>query len=129
MGKTLLELVLPRLARPLYQHLEQFQTGVIDEPQFSARFEAVLSQQHSWLSKRKGMTEPRAAIAIHAAVLILSRPGLRLEAEEKKVPVEVLEMKAIREAADDVAESYGMKSNRVADSIARLVILYGDYGE
>jgi hypothetical protein len=126
MGKTLLELVLPRLAQPLYRHLEQFQTGVIDDSQFSERFEAVLSRQHSWLSK-KGVTESRAAVAIHAAVLILSRPGLRLEAEELGLPVEVLEMRAVRESAEDVARCYGMPAARAADAIADLCILYGDY--
>ena len=31
MSKQLMEVVLPRLARPLYRHLEGFQTGKLNE--------------------------------------------------------------------------------------------------
>src|SRR4051812_26720826 len=37
MSKQLMEIVLPRLARPLFQHLEQFQLGQMDELQFTKK--------------------------------------------------------------------------------------------
>ena len=45
MAKQLMDIVLPRLARPLYQHLEQFQLGRLDEDQFTRKFEKEL-QKH-----------------------------------------------------------------------------------
>jgi hypothetical protein len=125
MTKQLMEIVLPRLARPLYEHLGQFQDGQMSEAQFTRMFERVLQRQHAWLS-RKGVAAARAAVAIHAAVIVLSQAGLRAEAADDKLPLEVLEIKAIREAADDVASSYGMDANKAADAIARLVARYGE---
>ena len=125
MAKQLMDLVLPRLARPLYRHLEKYQTGLLDEAGFTERFEAVLQKQHAWLSRR-GINAARGAIAIHAAVLVLSQPGLRAEAAEAGVPMEVLECKAVREAAQDVADSYGLPLNKASHAIARLVARYGE---
>ncbi|MBI3823776.1 MAG: hypothetical protein HY289_13990 [Planctomycetes bacterium] len=125
MSKQLMEVVLPRLARPLYQHLEQFQLGRLDELQFTKRFEKELQRQHHWLAKR-GIEVARAAVAIHAAVIVLSLPGLRSEAKEANVPLEVLEFRAIREAAQDVAQNYGMCQTRAINSISRLVARYGE---
>jgi hypothetical protein len=123
MGKSLVEVVLPRLARPLYHHLEKYQTGQLNEQQFTSRFERVLNRQHAWLA-RHGISAGKAAVAIHSAVLVLSLPGLRAEAIEAKLPVEVLEMRAIREAAQDVAATYGLPIDRSADAIAALVARY-----
>ena len=125
MPKPLMDVVLPRLARPLYQHLEKFQLGEMNEAQFTRRFEKVLQKQHDWLS-RKGIVPARAAVAIHAAVIVLSMPGLRAEAAECQSPLEVLEARAVREAALDVAGSYGMDRNKAMDAIARLVAKYGE---
>ena len=125
MSKQLMDVVLPRLARPLYQHLERFQTGELNEAQFTRKFEKVLQRQHDWLA-RKGIAAAKAAVAIHAAVIVLSMPGLRAEAAECNSPLEVLEARAVREAALDVAGSYGMDRNRAIDAIARLVAKYGD---
>jgi hypothetical protein len=83
MSKQLMDVVLPRLARPLYQQLERYRTGQLNDKQFTAKFEALLRRQHAWLAKR-GISAARAALAIHAAVLVLSLPGLRAEAEETK---------------------------------------------
>lgn len=124
MGKPIIEVMLPRLARPLYRHLEQFQTGKLDERQFTTRFERELNKQHAWLS-RQGVEAGRGAVAIHAAVLVLSLPGLRAEAAELKAPLEVLEMRAIEEAASDVAATYGLPARKAADAIAALVAKYG----
>ncbi len=123
MGKPLIEVMLPRLARPLYRHLEQFQTGKLDELQFTDRFEKELNRQHAWLS-RQGVSAGRGAVAIHAAVLVLSLPGLRAEAIDMKLPLEVLEIRAIREAAQDVAATYGLPARKAADAIAALVAKY-----
>ena len=125
MSKQLMEIVLPRLARPLYQHLEQFQQGHLDELQFTKRFEKELQRQHHWLA-RKGIEVAKAAVAIHAAVIVLSLPGLRSEAQESNLPLEVLEFRAIREAAADVSQSYGMDLTRAVQCISRLVARYSD---
>lgn len=125
MNKQLMQMVLPRLARPLYRHLEKFQTGELSEIQFSEKFEALLQEQHDWLARR-GISSARAALAIHAAVLVLSRPGLRAEATEANVPLEVVEFQAVREAAQDVSRNYGMKERRVANVLAGLVASFGE---
>lgn len=125
MAKALIEVVLPRLAKPLYKHLELFQTGKVDEAQFTSEFEAVLNRHHAWLHK-KGIDKARAAVAIHAAVIILSQSGLQSEAREANIPVEVLEIRAIREAAQDVVESYGMTYRKALDGISSLVAKYGE---
>jgi hypothetical protein len=125
MSKQLMEVVLPRLARPLYRHLEGFQTGKLNEEQFTERFESLLQRQHQWLSRR-GISAARAAIAIHAAVLVLSMPGLRAEAGDAGLPLEVIEHRAVREASLDVASSYGLNERRIAHTISCLVAKYGD---
>jgi len=125
MSKQLIEIVLPRLARPLYQHLEQFQLGRLDERQFTKKFEKELQKQHHWLAQR-GIEVAKAAVAIHAAVIVLSLPGLRSEATEANVPLEILEFRAIREAAQDVAQNYGMNQIRAINAISRLVARYGE---
>jgi hypothetical protein len=125
MSKQLMEVVLPRLARPLYKHLERFQTGKLNEAQFTECFETLLQRQHQWLS-RHGISAARAAIAIHAAVLVLSMPGLRAEAADASLPLEVIEHRAVREAAVDVASSYGLSERRIAHTISCLVAKYGD---
>ena len=125
MSKQLMEIVLPRLARPLYQHLEQFQLGKLNELQFTRRFEKELQKQHHWLAE-KGIEVAKAAVAIHAAVIVLSLPGLRSEAKESNLPLEVLEFRAIQEAASDVAQNYGMSASLAVKAISRLVARYGE---
>ena len=125
MGKPLMKVVLPRLARPLYRQLELLQNGKLDEEAFTAKIEAMLQRQHAWLSRR-GIAAARAAVAIHAAVLVLSQPGLRAEAAEAGLPLEVLENRALREAAADIASSYGMPQASAADALARLVAKHGE---
>jgi hypothetical protein len=124
MGKQLMDLVLPRLARPLYRQLQRYRAGELNDRQFTKTFEALLRQQHAWLAQR-GVPEVRAALAIHGAVLILSGPGLRAEAEELGVPLEVVEQRAITEAAADVGRSYGMNERKAAHVISRIVARYG----
>src|SRR5436190_14392789 len=125
MSKQLMDIVLPRLAKPLYQHLERYRSGELSDQQFTRRFEALLQRQHEWLANR-GVSGARAAVAIHAGVLVLSLPGLRAEAMERGVPLEVVEQQAVREAAADVAANYELNERRVADAIARVITRYGE---
>jgi hypothetical protein len=125
MSKQLMDIVLPRLAKPLFRHLERYRSGELNDKQFTRRFEALLQKQHAWLANR-GVSGARAAVAIHAGVLVLSLPGLRAEAEERKVPLEVVEFQAVREAAADVAQNYDLEERRVAEAIGRVVAKYGD---
>jgi hypothetical protein len=125
MARQLIEIVLPRLARPLHRHLERYQLGEMTEAQFTRKFEQVLQRQHDWLARR-GVKEARAAVAIHAAVIILSQPGLRAEAFDNQLPFEVIENRAVDEAAQDVAASYGVNRYRAAEAIARLIARHGE---
>jgi hypothetical protein len=125
MSKQLMEVVLPRLARPLYRQLQRYRAGKMDDAQFTKGFETLLRQQHAWLARR-GVPEARAALAIHGAVLILSGPGLRVEAEEAHLPLEVVEFRAVREAAADVAANYGIEERVAFRVIAGLLARYGE---
>lgn len=125
MSKQLMEVVLPRLARPLYRQLKRYRSGKLDDAQFTRGFESLLRRQHTWLAEH-GVPETQAALAIHGAVLILSGPGLRAEAAEAKLPLEVVEFRAIREAAADVARNYKVDEKKAVRIIASLVARYGD---
>src|SRR5262245_24435246 len=120
MSKALMDVVIPRLARPLSRHLERYRTGELNDRQFTQLFESLLRKQHTWLSKR-GVSAARAALAIHAGVLVLSRPGLRAEAEEAGVPLEKIEYQAVREAASDVAKHYGLEERRLIELIGSIL--------
>jgi hypothetical protein len=123
-SKQLMEVVLPRLARPLYRQLERYWTGELNDTQFTKKFEALLRRQHAWLAQH-GISEMRAALAIHAALLVLSQDGLRAEAEERRLPLEVIEFRAVQEAAGDLERNYGLERRRAAAHIATLVARYG----
>jgi hypothetical protein len=125
MSKQLMEVVLPRLAKPLFRQLERYRSGELNDRQFTRKFEALLQRQHDWLSQR-GVSGARAAVAIHAGVLVLSLPGLRAEATERNLPLEVVELQAVREAAADVARNYGTDPQRVADAMASIIARYGE---
>ncbi len=124
MSKQLMNLVLPRLARPLYRQLQRYRAGELSDRQFTKGFEALLQKQHSWLARR-GVPEVRAALAIHGAVLVLSGPGLRAEAAELNLPLEVIEYRAVREAAAEVSKTYGLGERLATHVISRLVARYG----
>jgi hypothetical protein len=125
MSKQLMEIVLPRLAKPLYRQLQRYRAGQLDDAQFTEGFESLLRKQHAWLARR-GIPESRAALAIHGAVLVLSGPGLRAEATESGLPLEVIEYRAIREAAADVARHYDLKESTALRVIAGILARYGD---
>ena len=125
MSKQLMEIVLPRLARPLYRQLQRYRAGKLNDAQFTKGFETLLRRQHAWLARR-GIPEVRAALAIHGAVLVLSGPGLRAEAAESGLPLEVIEHRAVREAAADIARNYEMEEGQAFRVIAGIVARYAD---
>jgi hypothetical protein len=125
MDKQLMELVLPRLARRLHKQLQRYHSGELDHHSFSRNFESLLQRQYSWLSKQ-GVPEAEAAIAIHAGVLILSSPGLRAEAEQLGQPLELVEYKAVRQAADDIARNYNVSKTRAIRHITSIVAQYAE---
>src|SRR5258708_36045950 len=98
MSRQWMEVVFPRLAKPLYHQLKRYRAGKLDDEQFTHGFESLLRRLHNWLARR-GVPETRAALDIHGAVLVLSGPGLRAEALEAKIPLEVMEFRAVQEAA------------------------------
>jgi hypothetical protein len=124
MNKQLVELVLPRLARTLYRELKRYRDGQLSESQFTKSFSDLLQHQHSWLTER-GVSEVRAALAIHGAVLVLSEPGLRAEAAETRLPLEVIEFRAIKEAAADVARNYEFDEREAFRIISAILVRYG----
>jgi hypothetical protein len=125
MNKQLLDVVLPRLARPLHTQLERYRAGEMDEAQFTHGFERLLQRQHRWLTKR-GISDVEAALAIHGAVLVLSGPGLRAESEESGLPLEVIEYRAIRDAAKDVARNYDFEERIAVRIIGEIVARYAE---
>jgi hypothetical protein len=125
MSRQLMEVVLPRLARRLYRQLQRYRAGELDDAQFTQAFECLLQRQHYWLAQR-GISDARAAVAIHGAVLVLSGPGLRAEATETKLPLEVIEYRAVRAAAADIAGNYGVEERHVARKISAILARYGD---
>ncbi|MGE3807229.1 MAG: hypothetical protein AB7K24_21410 [Gemmataceae bacterium] len=125
MSKQLMQVVLPRLARPLHKQLQRFRSGHLSEEQFIRGFDSLLRRQHAWLASH-GVPEARAALAIHGAVLVLSGPGLRAEAKETGLPLEVVEYRAVREAAIDVSRNFGVNERRAYRVIAGILARYGD---
>jgi hypothetical protein len=125
MNKELIELVLPRLAQRLHQQLKRYQAGELDQDGFTRDFEDLLQRQYAWLAKR-GVPEPEAAVAIHSAVLVLSGPGLRAEAEQLKLPLEVVEYRAVRTAAADISANYGVSQTRATRQITAILAQYGE---
>jgi hypothetical protein len=125
MSKQLVEVVLPRLAKRLYRELKRYRAGKLDETGFTRCFEGLLQRQHAWLTEH-GIPEVRAAVAIHGAVLVLSNPGLRAEAAESNTPLEVIEYRAAREAAADVARNYGISERLALRAISRIIARYGN---
>lgn len=123
MNRELIELILPRLARRLNRQLRRYQSGQLNEAQFSRCFETLLQQQHAWLANR-GYPEVDSAVAVHGAVLILSGAGLRAEADDEAVPLEVVEFRAVRAAAADVAQQFGISVRRATRAISSLVARY-----
>jgi hypothetical protein len=125
MSKELMDLVLPRLAQRLNRQLRRYRAGELNDAQFSRKFETLLQQQYAWLAKQ-GVPEVEAAVAVHGAVLVLSGPGLRAEATEQLLPLEVVEYRAVRAAAGDISEHYGVSEQRAIRRLAAIVAYYAE---
>jgi hypothetical protein len=125
MSKPLMDIVLPRLARRLHGQLERFRTGQLNEEQFARRFSTLLQRQYVWLAKQ-GVSETDAALTIHAAVLVLSRPGMQAASAELGQPVELIEARAVQSAARDMAEHYHVEETWAFDALADFITRYGE---
>jgi len=125
MTNELMELVLPRLSQRLNRQLRRYQQGQIDDAQFTRRFEDLLQQQHAWLANQ-GVPDVEAALTIHGAVLVLSKSGLREEAKEQGVPLEVIEFQAVLEAADDISDYYRVRKDKVLRRLVKIVAAYSE---
>ena len=92
----------------------------------SGRIGSIFPRQFaSWKTlANKGFAEVDAAVAVHGAVLVLSAPGLKAEAVEQSVPLEVIEYRAVRAAAADISEHYGMNPKKAVHLISELVATY-----
>lgn len=124
-NQPLMHVVLPRLARPLYRQLKKYRAGELNEEQFTKSFDLLLRNQHAWLARR-GVPDALAAMVIHGAVLVLSAPGLRAEAAESCLPLEVVEFRAVREAARDVARNFEIEESKAMHIISTIVARYGE---
>jgi hypothetical protein len=125
MSRPLMDILLPRLAKRLNRQLRRYRAGELNDAQFSRRFEALLQQQHDWLANQ-GVSEAEAAVTVHGAVLVLSGPGLRAEAGEQGVPLEVIERRAVLAAASDIADNYGVNPRQAAHRISTLLAEYAE---
>jgi hypothetical protein len=125
MSKELMDIVLPRLAQRLNRQLRRYRAGKLDDAQFSRKFESLLQQQYSWLANQ-GIPEVEAAVAVHGAVLVLSGPGLRAEAAEQSMPLEVVEYRAVCAAASDISDHYGVSEQRAARRLSAIVAYYAE---
>jgi hypothetical protein len=125
MSKQLIDIVLPQLAERLHGPVERYRAGQMSDAQFARTFEGLLQKQYRWLSQH-GVPRERAAVAIHGAVLVLTSPGLKAEAEQRRLPLEVIEYRAVRSAASDIAENHGLDEERVFRQLSRIVARYAD---
>jgi hypothetical protein len=125
MSKELMDIVLPRLAQRLNRQLRRYRSGELDDDQFSQRFETLLQQQYTWLANQ-GVPELEAAVAVHGAVLVLSSPGLRVEAAEQGVPLEIIEHQAVQAAAADISSNYNVSQRKAVQRISAIVAYYAE---
>jgi hypothetical protein len=123
MSKQLLDMVLPRLANTLFREIQRYREGEFGESEFPECFEAMLRRQHAWLVRR-GMSAVNAAVAIHGAVLLLSNPGLKAESADTGMPLEIIEYRALREAASDVAKNFDIEEDQAFQMIGSVLSRY-----
>jgi hypothetical protein len=124
MGHQVMEMLLPRLAKRLYGQVKRFRAGKLSEEEFAQQFASLLQKQYVWLA-RQGIAEREAALAIHAGVLVLTRPGLCAAASEMGIPAEIVETRAIQNAAKDVAQHYPIDVNSAFEVLADMLACYG----
>lgn len=120
MSKNMLELVLPRIARVLNKQLKSYKAGSMDDETFSTNFDTILQQQCEWLNNQ-GYQSSDAAITVHAALIVLSSPGLQAEAKRLNLPLEIIEFRAICESSKELAESIGEPQYEVVEKLSCLI--------
>ncbi len=123
MSKKMLDLVLPRIARVLSRQLKSYRAGTIDDAAFSDKFDSILQQQCEWLNKQ-GYQSVEASITVHAALIVLSSPGLKAESKRLNTPLEVIEFRAICESAKDLGETLGVPTYEVVEKLSCLLAFY-----
>jgi hypothetical protein len=125
MSKQLIKIVLPQLAQRLHRQVKRYRSGELDDAQFAKKFESLLQKQYAWLASH-GVPQAQAAVAVHGAVLVLTGPGLRAEAEQQGLPLEVIEYRAVRAAAADIARNHEVSELRVFRQLSAIVAQYGE---
>jgi hypothetical protein len=125
MRNQLIKIVLPQLAQRLHRQVQRYRSGQLSDAQFAKKFEDLLQNQYAWLADR-GVPQAQAAVAVHGAVLVLTSPGLKAEAEEQGLPLEVIEYRAIRAAAEDIARNHGGSERRLTRQLSAIVAQYGE---
>lgn len=125
MSKQLIDIVLPNLAKQLRSKLRRYQAGKLSDAEFAQDFTDLLQKQFSWLAEQ-GLSDTDAVLTIHAALVVLSQPGLRIEAAQRGLPLEIVERQAVRTAAADLAKHYEVDEAFAFDSIAEVVAHYGE---
>ena len=123
MLSNLMDVLLPRLDRHLRQSTRRYRAGGLNDQQLTDSFHRACRRHYLRLT-REGVPEADAALALHAAVLILGGPGLQAEAVENGLPVEVIEYRALQAAAADLEHNYRISARRAFRRIARLMALY-----
>src|SRR5260370_12027983 len=119
------QLVLVQLAQRLHRQVRRYRSGKLSDAQFARKFEALLQNQYAWLAEH-GVPQAQAAVAVHGAVLVLTSPGLRPEAEEEGLPLQVREFRALCAAAADIAKNHDVKESRVLRQLSSIVAHYTD---
>lgn len=125
MRNQLIKIVLPQLAQRLHRQVQRYRSGQLSDAQFARKFEDLLQKQYAWLADR-GVPQSQAAVAVHGAVLVLTSPGLKAEAEEQGLPLEVVEYRAIQAAAADIARNHGGSERRLTRQLSAIVAQYGE---
>ena len=125
MKNELIQIVLPQLAQRLHRQVQRYRCGQLSDAQFAKKFEDLLQKQYAWLAER-GIPQAEAAVAVHGAVLVLTSPGLRAEADEQGLPLEVVEYRAVRAAAAEIARNHGGSERRLTRQLAAIVAQYGE---
>ena len=123
MSKKMLDLVLPLIARVLGRQLKSYRAGTIDDATFSDKFDIILKQQCEWLNKQ-GFQSIDASITVHAALIVLSSPGLKAESKRLNTPLEVIEFRAISESARDLGETLGVPAYEVVEKLSTLLAFH-----
>ncbi|MSR32336.1 MAG: hypothetical protein EXR99_12615 [Gemmataceae bacterium] len=123
MSKKMLDLVLPRIARVLSRQLKSYRAGRMDDATFSSKFDSILQQHCDWLHKQ-GYQTVDSSITVHAALIVLSSPGLKAESKRTNLPLEIIEFRAICEAGKDLAQTLEIPASEAIDKLSSLVAFH-----